>query len=138
MNPVISVSFYLSVQLLTMLAVSDGIRTLLPPGLGRKLALAAILTAYAACMALPVAGTFLPAGRLKFAVQGAGDIWLGFYIFFMESLFVFYVPWAIIRLITKKPAGRSSGIILLLAAAAGFVILICGMAHAQNTPVTRY
>lgn len=89
MNPWISVGFYVVIKILTLLfclwifrraGVLAGHKAL------RRSVLTAGVAAYILLGALPVGGTLLPNGSFKFMCQGAGNIWLGFLLYFYGIL----------------------------------------------------
>ena len=52
--------------------------------------------------ALPVAGAMLPDSSLKFALQGAGNIWLGFFVYFGGILLILSVVLAVLELCIRR------------------------------------
>ena len=88
---------------------------------------------------VPMAGAFLSASPLKFALQAAGNIWLGFYLYFGFLLLVLLgIGFLIRRLSGERVAKNWHGGILCLSLAAALAITGYGLVHAQNTVVDRY
>ena len=86
----------------------------------------------------PVAGTFLENGHLRYALQGIGNIYLGFFIyygFFLALLLLVTVP---ARLIRRKRFSTLYGVILCLSFFGSMIVGIYGLFHAQDTRVYRY
>ena len=92
---------------------------------------------------LPVAGAFLPDSPVKFALQAAGNIWLGFYLYYSGILLLSLVVVTLARLISRGRlfhalGGKRYGVRLCLALGLSLVLLVYGLIHAQNTVVVRY
>jgi len=86
---------------------------------------------------VPVAGAFLPEGPLRLALQAAGNIWLGFYIYYGWILFMLLVPAEISRRIRGVQRSRLHGAALCLALGLTVSLVSYGLVHAQSTVVTR-
>lgn len=101
------------------------------------------VTPYVMLTLLPVAGAFLPDSPVKFALQAAGNVWLGFYLYFGGILLVSLVLVTLARLVTRgrlmsAEAGVRYGVRLWLALGVSLVLLVYGLIHAQNTVVERF
>jgi predicted MPP superfamily phosphohydrolase len=88
---------------------------------------------------MPVAGAFLPDSPVKFALQAAGNVWLGFYMYFGVILLLLVGLAALIRLLNRNWLGLNwHGGILILSLVAALAVTGYGLVHAQNTVVERY
>jgi len=97
------------------------------------------LTLFILLSLLPVAGAFLPNSPVKFALQAAGNIWLGFYLYFGFLLLVLLGVSMLVRLVSGGRAARKwHGGILSLSLAAALAVTGYGLVHAQDTVVERY
>lgn len=88
------------------------------------------LPPYVLLALLPVAGAFLPNSATKFALQAAGNIWLGFFLYYGFVLLILSALAALLR--------RGFGSAVCVAAVAAAALLGYGLIHAQNTVVVRY
>ena len=86
---------------------------------------------------IPVLGAFLPDSGFKFAMQAAGNIWLGFYIYFGWILMTLMIPLEIARKIRRGRGARLHGAALGLSLAVSVGLVCYGLAHAQQTTVSR-
>ena len=97
------------------------------------------LAPYIMLTVLPIVGAFLPNSPAKFALQAAGNIWLGFYLYFGFLLLVLLgmilLVWA---LSGRRMAKNWYGGILCVSLAAALAVTGYGLVHAQNTVVCRY
>ncbi len=137
MNPVISISVYMITQLLVMEAVGRGIYSFMEAGWIRRTACLIVFLVYLSLALLPVAGALLPDSSLKFRLQAAGNIWLGFAVYLLLGLLVFLPGIRLFHLIRRHPKEPVIGFAVAAAAVFSLVILFYGMAHAQKTKVTR-
>ena len=97
------------------------------------------LIPYGLLSLLPVAGAFLPDSPVKFALQAAGNIWLGFYIYFGWILVMLLLLGRIIMAVSGgRAAGNWHGGILCLSVAATLILVSYGLVHAQSIAVTHY
>lgn len=97
------------------------------------------LVPYILLLLVPMAGAFLPGSPLKFALQAAGNVWLGFYLYFGFLLLVLLgIGFLIRRLSGGRVAKNWHGGILCLSLALALAITGYGLVHAQNTVVDRY
>ena len=87
---------------------------------------------------LPVAGAFLPDGPVKFGLQAAGNIWLGFYIYYGALLgLLILLARGARQLDKRREARRTYRGLLRLSLILSLAIVAYGLVHAQNTVVTR-
>ena len=97
------------------------------------------LAPYILLSLIPAAGAFLPDSPVKFALQAAGNIWLGFYLYYGWLLLMLLLVAAMTRLASGGRLARNwHGGILCLSLAAALALLGYGLVHAQNTVVKRY
>ena len=92
MHPVISIGFYLIAQCIALFLAywcvkhtrnwTSGSRTF------RKV-LKVLIILFIVFLMLPVLGAMLPDSGFKFLLQAAGNIWLGFDVYFCGSLWIF-------------------------------------------------
>ena len=88
---------------------------------------------------LPVAGALLPDSPVKYALQAAGNVWLGYYVYFGGMLSVLLLVSLVIRKISRgRLAARWHGGILCLSVLVPLILLGYGLHHAQQTVVTTY
>ena len=148
MHPGISITSYLISLLLTIFLTS---LCLGDTGLNKKhcrLLRAVYIPLFIAAGLMPVAGAMLPDSSIKFSLQGWGNIWLGFYLYYMGLLLILLLFWSIARLICfiigkrgikvnkRLPGGR--GTVLIFCFIASVALQVYGMIHAQNTKVVTY
>ena len=89
--------------------------------------------------ALPIGGAFLPDSPVKFAVQAAGNVWLGFYLYYAGILAALTGLALLVRLMSRGRLCRSlHGGILCLSLILAAALTGYGLVHAQNTVVERY
>ena len=141
MHPVLSIGIYLFMQLVILLLASHCLRcgAFLPQGsIAGKTILAALLLVFIVLSLLPVAGALLPESRLKFRLQGAGDIWLGFDIYFGGLLLILTF---LAQILGRTAFHKEKGILftgaLGVSLCAGVILLVYGMIHAQHTILTE-
>ena len=138
MHPVLSIgsyifTMYIILSLTGWCTEGAGLTTLYGSAGGRT---AIVLFSLAAV--LPVLGTLLPDSRIKFALQGAGNIWLGFYIYYGSSLALLWGIYQIFRRITGRERSRTvCAALLLICILLSVGGMAYGMIHAQHTVVTR-
>ena len=97
------------------------------------------LIPFALVSLMPVAGAFLPDGALKFALQAAGNVWLGFYLYFGILMLVLLLLALILRKLSARRLAQSwSGGILCLSLIAALILFVYGLDHAQRTKVISY
>ena len=97
------------------------------------------LTIYILLSMMPVAGAFLPDSPVKFALQAAGNVWLGFYMYFGVILLTLVGLAALIRLLSRARLAQNwHGGILVLSLAVALAVTGYGLVHAQKTVVERY
>lgn len=88
---------------------------------------------------LPVLGTFWPESALKYTIMKAGNVWIGFDIYYCGFLLIFIVADRIILGIRKKRMIRKikpARWTMLLAIPLAVVLPVCAMIHAQKPVVT--
>lgn len=95
------------------------------------------LVPYGLLSLLPIFGALLPDSEVKFSLQGAGNIWLGFFVYYGWILVTLYLLMLLIGKIRRQPL-RWQGGILCLSLAATLILLGYGLYHAQQTRVVRY
>lgn len=97
------------------------------------------LVPYAVLWLLPLAGALLPDSPVKFALQAAGNVWLGFFVYYGGVLLVLLGAAAFIRLASRGRLGRRwHGGILCLSLAAALALFGYGLVHAQDTVVVSH
>ena len=91
MNPIFSVGIYVIWQLIVMALIGWCIepRELVRRSKKRRGALCFAAIVYIVLSLLPVMGAFIPDSPVKFRLQAAGNIWLGFVIYFNNFLLIF-------------------------------------------------
>ena len=97
------------------------------------------LAPYIMLTVLPIVGAFLPNSPAKFALQAAGNIWLGFYLYFGFLLLVLLGMMLLVWALSGRPMAKNwYGGILCVSLAAALAVTGYGLVHAQNTVVCRY
>jgi len=93
---------------------------------------------YAALAAVPVLGAYLPKSGFKFFCMEAGNIWLGFFMFY--SVFVLILFPIIKAVIKNKKKGDNSliGKAFQFAFLGAFAIMAAGLIHAQQPKLVNY
>jgi len=141
MHPGISITSYIIftalIILMTNLCIKDA-----APRLKRRI-YAVYIPAVSLFALLPVAGAMLPDSKIKFLLQKWGNIWLGFYLYYLGTLILLLLGWVIGNLIRKnilKSTTRTRGrpLMLLISIITGLTVMVYGMIHAQNTRVVTY
>lgn len=137
MHPVLSIGSYTVISVIILLFAESDLRIwrrrsrLIWWGTGA----AAIL--YILFGALPVFGALLPDSPLKFFLEKAGNLWLGFFLYF-GMLMLFSRPLAVLL---KRPDGRGGNTAAVICTACFFaavIIFAYGTYHAQQTTVKKY
>ena len=82
---------------------------------------------------LPVLGALLPNSPVKFAIQAAGNVWLGFFLYYGLLLVVLMA-----LTLPARRAGWRHGCALCLSLVASLALLGYGLVHAQDTRVVTY
>ena len=140
MHPSLSIGFYMIMLLLTafltILCLSSA--GMLPKQRPLQYLAAGALILFFALGMLPVAGAMMKDSRFKFAVQGAGNIWLGFFLYYGGFLMIFMTLSLFLRpFIRKKP--KKFYLLILAAALVLSMSATCyGMHHARQTVVKEY
>ncbi len=141
MHPGISITSYIIftalIILMTNLCIKDA-----APRLKRRI-YAVYIPAVSLFALLPVAGAMLQDSKIKFLLQKWGNIWLGFYLYYLGTLILLLLGWVIGNLIRKtilKSTTRTRGrpLMLLISIITGLTVMVYGMIHAQNTRVVTY
>ena len=97
------------------------------------------LVPYIALSLLPVAGAFLPDGRAKFGFQAAGNVYLGFYVYYGGLMLTLLFLSFVLRFVSGgRLAQRWHGGILCVSLIASLALVGYGLIHAQHTVVNRY
>ena len=145
MNPVLSIGIYLIMQTTVLLLSRWGLsrtRFRTREGWAFKPVLQGGMVLYAVLSLLPVLGAMLPDSPVKFFLQGAGNIWLGFSVYFNGILIILSLAAGLLYPLRKNREGRFFGAvpawILLVSFLGGTILLAYGMIHAQHTVVTEY
>ena len=137
MHPAILITIYLILSTIAGLMTEFCLQKwLLPEKAGRIRKF--WLIPYIVLSLLPVAGAFLPDSGVKFALQGAGNIWLGFYIYYGWILIDLLILAAIVKLALRRKIGRGYAVPLLGSVILTVVLVSYGMVHAQNTVVNHF
>ena len=88
---------------------------------------------------LPLGGAMLPDSGFKFAIQAAGNVWLGFFIYYGGLILIFSIIGLLIRFIIRSEKLREwHGVVLCASAVIAFAVMVYGLIHAQNTRVVTY
>jgi len=94
---------------------------------------------YALLASLPMFGTYLPDSSFKYHMAAAGNLWLGFYMYFTGLLVILQLIRLICRrFISSENAERRSRIILALVIVFTLCLNAYGCVNAQNVTTTRY
>ena len=97
------------------------------------------LIPYVLLSLVPVAGAFLPDSPVKFALHAAGNVWLGFYLYYGFLLLVLVGIMELVRLASGgRAARRWHGGILCLSLVVALAVTGYGLVHAQDTVVVNY
>ena len=96
------------------------------------------MTVFTLLALLPVFGAFLPDSRVKSALQGAGNIWLGFFIYYGGILLMLMILMGIRHLVLHAGGGLWPGAVLCTSLALALAVTVCGLVHAQQTKVKRF
>ena len=139
MTPILLITIYLSLSALagymTDLCLRKWERTAKCASRIRKY----WLIPYALFSLVPVAGAFLPDSSVKFTLQAAGNIWLGFYLYFGWLLLMLLLLMWILRTVSRGSVGRRChGGVLCLSLVTSLVLVVYGTVHAQNPVTTHY
>ena len=88
---------------------------------------------------LPVAGALMPDSPVKFALQAAGNVWLGFYVYFGGLLVTLMLLGLILSKLSRGRLAQGwHGGMLCLSVLVSLVLLVYGLHHAQQTVVVSY
>ena len=139
MNPILSIGIYVLMSFVTMLMTGWCLNSTFVPLSIRKNRPAHIIvvTLYLLVFLLPILGAMLPNSRLKFDLQGAGNIWLGFYIYYGAILLFLWIVAFIVQKISSKENHMIRGLVLTISFITALVVCVHGLIHAQQTIVTK-
>lgn len=139
MNPVLSIGIYVIMLTITMLQTGWCLNSDIVPVAVRKNRPLHVLVIiiYLLIGLLPILGAMLPASPVKYRLQGWGNIWLGFYIYFGAILLFLWIPALAVRLKSGNKTHAFRGIALIISIAAALAVWAYGLYHAQNTKVTN-
>ena len=88
---------------------------------------------------LPIAGALLADSPVKFALQAAGNIWLGFFLYYGALLVVLLALGRLIKLLDRGRIGQNChGCALCLSLILSLAVCAYGLVHAQDTQVVTY
>ena len=142
MHPVLSIGAYLIAQTITFWVAVWCTRHAGGPllrGAAGKVLFVSFLVIYIALLILPVLGAMLPDSRLKFDLQAAGNIWLGFDVYFSGLLLVLCLVCGIGHQLAARGRRAACAVpVLLISVIAALVLMIYGMIHAQHTVQKEY
>ena len=138
MSPYLSISIFLALSALAAYLTDRCLRrwkrTAERAGKLRK----CWLIPYALLTMLPIGGAFLPDSAVKFALQAAGNVWLGLFLYYGGLLVVLMLLGLLLRLLSRgRLAGSWHGGILCLSLALSVAVTGYGLIHAQHTLVDR-
>lgn len=139
MNPILSIGIYVLMSFVTMLMTRWCLNSTFVPLSIRKNrpAHVIVVTLYLLVFLLPILGAMLPNSRLKFDLQGAGNIWLGFYIYYGAVLLFLWIVAFIVQKISSKENHMIRGLVLAISFITALVVCVHGLIHAQQTIVTK-
>ena len=97
------------------------------------------LIPYVALALLPPVGTLLPESSVKYALQAAGNVFLGFDLYYGGLLASLLALGLLARLIARGRLGSGRyGAALCLSLCVALAVFGCGLVHAQQTRVVSY
>lgn len=139
MSPIISIGIYAALVALAAFLTDLNLRNW-PLTVNRAARMRKFwLNLYLLMSLLPVAGAFLPNSPFKFAVQAAGNIWLGFYLYYGFLLLVLSGLSMLVRRVSRgRMARKWHGGVLSLSLVIALAVTGYGLVHAQDTVVERY
>ena len=142
MHPVISIGFYLIAQCIALFLAYWCVKHTRNWSSGSKAfrkALKVLIVLFIVFLMLPVLGAMLPDSGFKFLLQAAGNIWLGFDVYFCGSLWIFGIICGMLQqVLGHGKRAFWAAPILYLSLAASLVLFVYGVIHAQNTVVKKY
>ena len=141
MNPVLSVGFYLLTQVVVLALTGwclHGNAAVPWVSSVKGMYWVVLLVFYLAAALLPVTGYLLPASALKFIILGAGNIWLGFCIYFDGILLLICIAVKLYELFFHVEKGLMHAGALAVSILSGVGLLAYGMIHAQHTVIKSY
>ena len=138
MHPAISISSYTVFQILVLTLTIITLRKAKIPALIHKGFVRIIIPVLVLLAVLPVLGTLMPDSRLKFDLQGAGNVFLAFFVYYSMSIIVAYLIIAVFLLIWRKVPQILFRAVLLTCVVLPLVVVPYGLIHAQNFRISRY
>ena len=97
------------------------------------------MTPYIPLALLAPAGTLLPESSFKYALQAAGNVFLGFVLYYSVLLaLLLLVMWIVRRIRRGEKGSRRYGAALCLSLVIALSVFAYGLVHAQQTRVTSY
>ncbi len=141
MHPVLSIGIHVILQIVVWLMILNCLEnnSIIRTSTGRlKIRVWAVMTIYSLFALLPVAGAMLPDSKVKYALQGWGNNFLGFFVYFGGVLIFGWLICRLIGLILHRKMTILKQIGLVLSLAAGLGLLIYGTHHARRTKVIEY
>ena len=138
MSPVLLIAIYLCISALTAWMTDLCLRRWKRTAHIAKKLRVCWVTLQVLLALLPVTGAFLPDSPAKFALQAAGNIYLGFYLYYGLVLLVLLGLMRLARLFSRGRVGRDwHGGVICVTMAVALLLGGYGMVHAQNTVVDR-
>ena len=135
MHPALSIGMYVAGVTITYILCHVSIKPgyIISPALKGLYFVVTVLCLLVATT--PIFGAMLPDGEFKFFLQKAGNIWLGFFVYFPLLVLILSIVQGIIRLF-HGPMIR--GLVPGISFVVSLTLLIYGMIHAQQTVVTYF
>ena len=138
MSPVLLIAIYLCISALTAWMTDLCLRRWKRTAHIAKKLRVCWVTLQVLLALLPVTGAFLPDSPAKFALQAAGNIYLGFYLYYGLVLLVLLGLMLLARLFSRGRVGRDwHGGVICVTMAVALLLGGYGMVHARNTVVDR-
>ena len=132
---------YIAVSALVLLLTDRCIRRAVSSSRRRKIIRVCFFSGYLILQLLEPLGTYLPVSGMKYRIQGAGNVWFGFFsgygfflLFFLLLLRLIYIR----RKKNRETGRRGDGIALLLAVLCAAVLTGYAMYHAQRPVLKHY
>ncbi len=141
MHPVLSIGIHVILQIITwiiMLECLEGSR-LIRTGSGKmRIRTWAVMSIYSLFALLPVAGAMLPPSSVKYSLQGGGDYFLGFFVYFGGILLIGWVLLRCVRFASGRKLMAARRALLAVSMIAGLALMVYGVHHARQTKVIEY
>ena len=97
------------------------------------------IPAYILLSLIPPAGAFLPDGGARYRAMAAGNVYLGFFVYFGGLLLILCSLAGLYERLSRRRCGkRLYGRILCLSMAASLAVNVYGLVHAQRPVIVRY